>query len=146
MRLRFWVGAGWGGELCSPPPHRPAPGPCPALPNPQAMAFGGRHSLAVELMLHMLGLEVCADTVVGNQMLRGISGGQKKRVTSGEALVGHAKVLYADEVRAGESWGGREGGSPVVEEGLGLREGGACRAWKGRAWKGWTGYVLWHGL
>ncbi len=43
-------------------------------------------------MLHMLGLEICADTVVGNQMLRGISGGQKKRVTSGEALVGHAKV------------------------------------------------------
>jgi len=29
----------------------------------------------VELMLHMLGLDVCADTVVGNQMLRGISGG-----------------------------------------------------------------------
>lgn len=41
----------------------------------------------------------CSTTVVGNQMLRGISGGQKKRVTSGEALVGHAKALYADEVR-----------------------------------------------
>lgn len=38
-------------------------------------AFGGRHSLAVELMLHMLGLETCADTVVGNEMMRGISGG-----------------------------------------------------------------------
>lgn len=28
----------------------------------KAQAFGGRHSLAVELMLHMLGLEGCADT------------------------------------------------------------------------------------
>lgn len=34
-------------------------------------------------------------------MLRGISGGQRKRVTSGEALVGHAKVLYADEISTG---------------------------------------------
>lgn len=39
--------------------------------------------------------------VVGNQMMRGISGGQRKRVTSGEALVGHAKVLYADEISTG---------------------------------------------
>lgn len=44
------------------------------MPRPP-QAFGGRHSLQVELTLHMLGLEVCADTVVGNQMLRGISGG-----------------------------------------------------------------------
>jgi len=33
--------------------------------------------------LQILGLEVCADTVVGNAMLRGISGGQRKRVTTG---------------------------------------------------------------
>lgn len=29
-------------------------------------------------------LQVCADTIVGNQMLRGVSGGQRKRVTTGE--------------------------------------------------------------
>jgi len=34
----------------------------------------------VELMLELLGLKECADTVVGNGMLRGVSGGQMKRV------------------------------------------------------------------
>ncbi len=44
-------------------------------------------SVVTEYIIRMLGLEVCADTKVGNQMIRGISGGQKKRVTSGEMLV-----------------------------------------------------------
>lgn len=35
----------------------------------------------------ILGLEVCADTMVGDQMLRGISGGQKKRVTTGKSIL-----------------------------------------------------------
>jgi hypothetical protein len=31
----------------------------------------------------VLGLDICADIIVGDEMLRGISGGQKKRVTTG---------------------------------------------------------------
>lgn len=31
----------------------------------------------------MLGLDMCKDTLVGDQMKRGISGGQRKRVTTG---------------------------------------------------------------
>jgi len=37
----------------------------------------------LQTIMKLLGLEVCADTIVGDQLLRGISGGQKKRVTSG---------------------------------------------------------------
>lgn len=38
-------------------------------------------------------MQVCADTIVGNQMIRGISGGQRKRVTTGEMTVGPMKTL-----------------------------------------------------
>jgi hypothetical protein len=34
----------------------------------------------------MLGLDICADIMVGDEMRRGISGGQKKRVTTGYNL------------------------------------------------------------
>lgn len=34
--------------------------------------------------LQVLGLELCAGTVVGDEMLRGISGGQRKHVTTGK--------------------------------------------------------------
>ena len=39
-------------------------------------------------------MQVCADTIVGNQMIRGISGGQRKRVTTGEMTVGPMKTLF----------------------------------------------------
>ena len=42
----------------------------------------------------LAGWQVCADTLVGNQMVRGISGGQRKRVTTGELVVGPMKVLF----------------------------------------------------
>ncbi|MBA0749004.1 hypothetical protein Gogos_002972 [Gossypium gossypioides] len=53
------------------------------------------------LKARVLGLEVCADIMVGDEMLRGISGGQRKRVTTGEMLVGPAKVLFMDEISTG---------------------------------------------
>ncbi len=44
---------------------------------------GAEHSVSTEFIIKMLGLDICADTIVGNAMTRGVSGGQKKRVTSG---------------------------------------------------------------
>jgi ABC-type protease/lipase transport system fused ATPase/permease subunit len=46
-------------------------------------------------------MQVCADTVVGGGLLRGVSGGQRKRVTTGELMVGPAKTLLMDEISTG---------------------------------------------
>lgn len=42
-----------------------------------------KHSVSTDYVLKVLGLDICSETVVGNDMLRGISGGQRKRVTTG---------------------------------------------------------------
>ena len=63
-----------------------------------------RHEIScnrVEYIIKLLGLQRCADTVVGNQLLRGVSGGEKKRVTTAEILVGNAVVLLMDEISTG---------------------------------------------
>ncbi|BDA47821.1 probable pleiotropic drug resistance protein 1 [Coccomyxa sp. Obi] len=62
---------------------------------------GARHNPVTNYILRVLGLEVCADTAVGNNMIRGISGGQKKRVTTGEMVVGPKATLFLDEISTG---------------------------------------------
>ncbi|CAH9108624.1 unnamed protein product [Cuscuta epithymum] len=77
-------------------------------PDPEIDAFmkataiaGQESSLVTDYVLKILGLDICADIMVGNEMMRGISGGQKKRVTTGEMLVGPAKVFFMDEISTG---------------------------------------------
>ncbi|KAK1363011.1 hypothetical protein POM88_038572 [Heracleum sosnowskyi] len=53
-----------------------------------AATEGQEANVVTDYVIKLLGLEICADTVVGSEMIRGISGGQKKRVTTGEMLVG----------------------------------------------------------
>ena len=48
--------------------------------------------ISTELIIRVLGLTNCADTPLGNETVRGVSGGERKRVTLGEMLVGN-KVL-----------------------------------------------------
>ncbi|XP_074577986.1 ABC transporter G family member 31 [Curcuma longa] len=68
----------------------------------KAIALQGKQSnLVVEYILKILGLDICADTLVGDEMIKGISGGQKKRLTTGELLAGPARVLFMDEISTG---------------------------------------------
>ncbi|KAG5249759.1 pleiotropic drug resistance protein [Salix suchowensis] len=64
-------------------------------------AKGQEASVITDYVLKILGLEVCADTLVGDEMVRGISGGQRKRVTTGEMLVGPSRALLMDEISTG---------------------------------------------
>ncbi|GAA0156193.1 ATP-binding cassette [Lithospermum erythrorhizon] len=77
-------------------------------PDPEIDAFlkatamtGQESNVVTDCVLKVLGMDVCADILVGDEMRRGISGGQKKRLTSGEMLVGSAKAFYMDEISTG---------------------------------------------
>uniref|UniRef100_A0A0D9YR87 ABC transporter domain-containing protein n=1 Tax=Oryza glumipatula TaxID=40148 RepID=A0A0D9YR87_9ORYZ len=77
-------------------------------PDPEIDAFmkatamqGQETNIITDLILKVLGLDICADTIVGDEMIRGISGGQMKRVTTGEMLTGPARALLMDEISTG---------------------------------------------
>ncbi|KAL8458115.1 hypothetical protein ACS0TY_035846 [Phlomoides rotata] len=68
----------------------------------KAVATEGQEaSVITDYVLKILGLEGCADTIVGDELVRGISGGQRKRVTTGEMLVGPTNALFMDEISTG---------------------------------------------
>ncbi|KAG2433733.1 hypothetical protein HXX76_008097 [Chlamydomonas incerta] len=76
--------------------------PDPELDALWEAAYGPHgHSLFVELFARLLGIDHVMATVVGNELLKGISGGQKRRVTAGEMAVGFANVMMLDEVTNG---------------------------------------------
>ncbi|KAL6330920.1 hypothetical protein AAG906_009348 [Vitis piasezkii] len=66
-----------------------------------AVLTGHKEDIVTNYILKILGLEVCADTIVGDVMRRGISGGQKKRVTIGEMLVGPSMAFFMDNISTG---------------------------------------------
>eukprot|EP00300_Choanocystis_sp_HF-7_P015703 c19145_g1_i3.p1 GENE.c19145_g1_i3~~c19145_g1_i3.p1 ORF type:complete len:537 (+),score=140.57 c19145_g1_i3:11-1621(+) len=55
----------------------------------------------VGVLLQKLGLEECADTRVGSVDKRGLSGGQRKRVSIGLELLTNPSVLFVDEATSG---------------------------------------------
>lgn len=60
-----------------------------------------QENLVTDLTLKLLLLEHAANTIVGDAMIRGVSGGEKKRVTTGEMLVGGRRVGLYDEISTG---------------------------------------------
>ena len=55
----------------------------------------------VDKMLTELGLESCADTYVGGALLKGISGGERKRTSIGVELVVKPEMVFLDEPTSG---------------------------------------------
>lgn len=54
-----------------------------------------------EEVLKMLGLEDCADNLVGGPVLKGISGGEKRRLSLAVEMLNDPAVLIVDEVTSG---------------------------------------------
>ncbi|KAI9983650.1 hypothetical protein PInf_007716 [Phytophthora infestans] len=54
-----------------------------------------------DVILQQLGLKNCQDTIVGDAMTRGICGGERKRVTTGEMEFGMKYVSLMDEISTG---------------------------------------------
>ncbi|KJE96294.1 ATP-binding cassette transporter sub-family G member 2c [Capsaspora owczarzaki ATCC 30864] len=55
----------------------------------------------VDYVINVLGLQRCADSVIGSATIRGISGGQAKRVNIGIELITDCRVLFLDEPTTG---------------------------------------------
>ena len=55
----------------------------------------------VSTILEILGLQHVADTVVGGEGVRGVSGGERRRVTVGEQWAANVRVFLADRLTDG---------------------------------------------
>ena len=52
-------------------------------------------------MIESLGLTKCAETYVGNSLIRGLSGGEKKRTSIGVQLLINPSLIFLDEPTTG---------------------------------------------
>jgi ABC-type multidrug transport system ATPase subunit len=67
---------------------------------PRSTPEANLHKL-VEKMLYELGLMHCADTYIGGALLKGISGGERKRTSVGVELVVKPAMVFLDEPTSG---------------------------------------------
>lgn len=67
---------------------------------PDKMAREEKRAL-VEGTISEMGLQDCADTVIGNWHLRGISGGEKRRVSIALEILMRPRLLFLDEPTSG---------------------------------------------
>jgi len=55
----------------------------------------------VEMLLSTLHLKKCADTLVGSALVKGISGGERKRTSVGMELITNPRIIFLDEPLSG---------------------------------------------
>lgn len=67
---------------------------------PDKMAWREKWAL-VEGTITEMGLQDCADRVIGNWHLRGISGGEKRRVSIALEIIMRPRLLFLDEPTSG---------------------------------------------
>jgi ABC-type multidrug transport system ATPase subunit len=56
---------------------------------------------SAEIIIKQMKIQKCADTIVGDNYRRGLSGGEKKRVSIGIELVSNPNLLFLDEPTTG---------------------------------------------
>jgi len=67
---------------------------------PSSMSVRGKERKAEEILLKM-GLRDCADVIIGSEFVKGISGGQKRRVTIAVQILTEPRILLLDEPTSG---------------------------------------------
>ncbi|THG08100.1 hypothetical protein TEA_024626 [Camellia sinensis var. sinensis] len=67
---------------------------------PDRMPWSEKNTLIESTIIEM-GLQDCADTVIGNWHLRGISGGEKRRVSIALEILMRPRLLFLDEPTSG---------------------------------------------
>lgn len=64
---------------------------------PADVPFSAKHQRVLEV-IEDLGLQKVANSKVGTELIRGVSGGERKRVNIGMELIMSPSVLFLDEV------------------------------------------------
>ncbi|KAL3669607.1 hypothetical protein V7S43_004992 [Phytophthora oleae] len=54
-----------------------------------------------DVIVEQLGLQICRNTAIGNSTTRGVSGGERRRVTTGEMEFGLKYATFMDEISTG---------------------------------------------
>lgn len=73
---------------------------CAMLRLPKTLAAADK-AKAVDAVMAELGLGKCGDTIVGNGFIRGVSGGERKRVSIGHEMLVNPSLLLLDEPTSG---------------------------------------------
>uniref|UniRef100_A0A1D1YL65 ABC transporter G family member 22 n=1 Tax=Anthurium amnicola TaxID=1678845 RepID=A0A1D1YL65_9ARAE len=67
---------------------------------PRTLSRGQKEERAMDV-IYELGLERCQDTMIGGSFVRGISGGERKRVCIGNEIIINPSLLFLDEPTSG---------------------------------------------